>query len=230
MCLSAEVSFGAAALLIPTGALSIHRAFKTDQRYLPIAMLPMLFGLQQLTEGIVWIAGAQNNIALITQASLVYMFFSWLAWPVWIPVSTYFLEPARRKPLYLGFVILGAMLGGLQYFPYFAHQGWLETKYLDHLIVYQGKELLDFVAGREITYLIYVTVVIVPLLLSSVRDVRIFGVLAALVLAVTFIFFSYAYVSVFCFGGALMSAYLVWMIFRGHERPTLVANPVHQKS
>ena len=230
MCLSAEVSFGAAALLIPAGALCIHRAYRTDKSYLPIAALPLLFGLQQFSEGIVWVAGAQNNIALITQASLVYMFFSWLAWPVWIPVSTYFLEPARRKPLYLGFAILGAMLGGLQYFPYFAHQGWLETKFLDHLIVYQGKELLDFVAGREIIYLIYVTVVIGPLLLSSIRDVRIFGALAALVLAVTFIFFSYAYVSVFCFGGALMSAYLVWMIFRGRERPGLAENLAHGDS
>lgn len=72
--------------------------------------------------------------------------------------------------------------------------------------------------------MIYVTVVIGPLLLSSIRDVRIFGVLAALVLAVTFMFFAYAYASLFCFGGALMSAYLVWMIFRGRERPGMAEN------
>jgi len=35
------------------------------------------------------------------------------------------------------------------------------------------------------------------------------------VLVTTYTFFAYAYVSVFCFGGALMSSYLVWMMFKG---------------
>tara|TARA_R110000868_G_scaffold216568_3_gene466705 strand:+ start:529 stop:843 length:315 start_codon:yes stop_codon:yes gene_type:complete len=47
--------------------------------------------------------------------------------------------------------------------------------------------------------------------------VKVFGVLVSLVLAVTYFLFSYAYISVFCFGGALMSIYLVWMVF-GRDR------------
>ena len=60
---------------------------------------------------------------------------------------------------------------------------------------------------------------ILPLLLSSVRGVRIFGLLALGVLITTYTFFAYAYVSVFCFGGALMSSYLVWMMFKGDDAP-----------
>jgi len=47
MCFSAEASFTAAAVLVPAGAVSMVRAYKTDRRYLPIATLPLLFGLQQ---------------------------------------------------------------------------------------------------------------------------------------------------------------------------------------
>ena len=56
MCFSAEASFTAAAVLVPFGALSMTRAYKTDPRYIPIATLPLLFGLQQALEGAVWTA------------------------------------------------------------------------------------------------------------------------------------------------------------------------------
>ena len=217
MCFSAEVSFGAATVLIPAGGLAIYRAYNHERRYTAIAALPMLFGIQQFVEGLVWMSGAQANSHWVEQASLAYMFFSWLAWPVWVPVSTYFVEPERRKPLYLGFAVAGGMLGGIQYFPYFAHDGWLVAKFLPYAISYEGREILDFLITREATYAIYVAVVIGPLLLSTDHRIKFFGVLVSLVLAVTYFFFSYAYISVFCFGGALMSIYLVWMVFQGDQ-------------
>lgn len=143
------------------------------------------------------------------------MFFSWLAWPVWTPFSVYFLEPARRKPLFVIFAILGGILGGTQYFPYFAHDYWLVTNFLGKAISYEGNEIFDYIIGRPATYMLYVSFVIGPLLLSSHSNIRIFGLLVLAVLIVTYVFFAYAYISVFCFGGGLMSLYLVWMIFDG---------------
>jgi hypothetical protein len=212
MCFSAEASFTAAALLVPAGALSTARAYRADRRYVPIAALPFLLGLQQALEGAVWIA--DGNAFWVEQFSLAYMFFSWLAWPVWVPFSAYFLETERRKLLYLVLAIMGGMLGAMQYFPYFAHDGWLTTRFLPRAISYEGKELFDYIIGRQMTYTIYVTVVVGSLLLSRDVNVRIFGFLVAAVLVVTYLFFSYAYISVFCFGAALMSLYLVWMVFR----------------
>lgn len=217
MCFSAEASFTAAVVLVPAGAVSMVRSYRTDRRYLPIATLPLLFGLQQGFEGAVWVAN--GNAGLVAQFSLAYMFFSWLAWPVWVPFSVYFLESERRRPLYLVLAIVGGMLGAMQYFPYFAHNGWLTTQFLPHVIVYEGKELFDYIIGRHATYTIYVAVVVGSLLLSCEANIRIFGLLVTVVLTVTYLFFSYAYISVFCFGGALMSLYLVWMIFDGGWRP-----------
>ena len=210
MCFSAEASFTAAAALIPAGALSFQRAYRTDRRYLPIATLPLLFGLQQALEGGVWIAN--GNAALVERLSLGYMFFSWLAWPVWIPFATYFLEPCRRRHVYLLFAILGGMLGAIQYFPYFAHDGWLETQFLPLAISYQGTVLFDFIMRREITYAIYLFAILAPLLTSSNKHMKVFGALITAVVIVTYLFFEFAYISVFCFGGALMSIYIVYVV------------------
>ncbi len=175
--------------------------------------LTLFVGVLLYLAYIVWIGGDSGNDDLVRIASLAYMFFSWLAWPIWVPFSTYFLEPLRRKPLYLVMAIIGAILGAGQYLPYLVHNNWLSVKFLDNAIVYDGVELFDFIFAREITYLIYLATIIVPALVSTKPEIRVFGILIAIAFAVTYAFFAFAYISVFCFSGALMSLYLVAMIF-----------------
>ena len=214
MCFSAEASFTAAAILIPAGALATQKAYRTDQRYLPFAALPLLLGLQQLFEGLVWTGNAWSSAAMVQRFSFAYMFFTWLAWPVWVPLSTYFLEPCRRRHIYLLFAIIGGVFGGVQYLPYFAHDGWLVTRFLPYAVSYQGTVLFDFIVGRVTTNALYLFVILVPLLTSSNRHARIFGVLVSAVAIVTYLFFQFAYISVFCFGAALMSLYIVWVVYQ----------------
>ena len=214
MCFSAEASYTAATVLLSAGAVSMHRAYQRDRKYLPLATLPVLFGLQQLFEGFVWTAGHRGNQSAVETFSLAYMFFSWLAWPIWVPLSTYFIEPCRRRSIYLGFAIFGAMMGALQYVPYFAHKGWLVTRFYDYAISYQGTVLLDFIMPRELSYLLYLIAIITPLITSSIQNARIFGALIVVVVVTVYAFFSYAYISAFCFGGAVMSGFIVWMVFR----------------
>jgi len=210
MCLSAPVSFTAAAVLIPAGAFGVWRTWRRDRRFAGLAALPMLLGFQQFAEGMIWVAGAQNDVATTAIFSLYYMFFAWIAWPVWIPVSVYFTEPPPRHAPYLIFAVLGGMLGSVQFLPYLTHDGWLKVTLLEHAVRYSDIQLLDDIISRPATYLLYVFILIAPLLLASDRRVKIFGGLVALVLAITVGFFQWAYISVFCFGGALASVYLLW--------------------
>ncbi len=221
MCLSAEVSLGAAVVLIPAGVVAGTSAWRRDRRYLMIATLPFLFGLQQLVEGLVWIEGQAGSMHHVAQYSLLYMFFTWIVWPIWVPVSAYFLERGARRNIILLFVIAGAMLGGLQYVPYFVHDGWLTTAFLRSAVRYQDINLLDGLVSRTVTYALYATVVIVPFLLVRSGEIKIFGLLVAGVLIVTYVFFSYAYISVFCFGGAVISAYLLALMWRKRAQPAL---------
>lgn len=229
MCFSAEASFTAAAILLPAGAIAMHKAYRSDRRYLPFTALPLFFGLQQLFEGLVWTGNALSSDTMVQRFSLAYMFFTWLAWPVWVPFSTYFLEPCRRRYVYLVFAITGGMLGAIQYLPYFAHKGWLITRFLPHAISYQGTVLFDLLMRREFTNALYLFVIVAPLLTSSERYVQIFGVLILLVATITYLFFQFAYISIFCFGGALMSLYIVYLAFRAgpaKSEGTLESRPV----
>lgn len=221
MCLSAPVSFAAAAVLIPLGAATMRRAWTSDRRYLAVAALPALLGVQQLIEGLIWIEGAHANRPNVEILSLAYTFFAWIVWPVWIPLSAYFVEPPRRQPAYLIFIIVGAMLGSIQWLPYLAHTGWLKVRFLDYAVQYSDQQLLDVIVGRPLTYAVYSGLVIVPMLLSSDRRLRAFGGLIAAVLAVTLAFFQWAYISVFCFGGAVASLYLAWMIWKTPTGPAI---------
>ena len=212
MCFSFEVSFAAAAVLIPAGAATMTRAARREPRYLAIATLPLLFGLQQLFEGLVWTASTGDARQLETYA-LAYMFFSWLAWPIWVPFSTYFIEPCGRRYVYLVFAIFGGMVGALQYIPYFAHEGWLAVRFFPRAISYEGTVLFDLIMRREFTYALYLFAILAPLLTSSLRSINVFGLLISMVVIVTYLFFSWAHISVFCFGGALMSLYLIYLVF-----------------
>lgn len=219
MCLSAPVSFAAAALLIPSGGFAVATALRRDRRYVMLAALPILLGFQQLMEGFIWIAGAGDDPGGARVYSLAYMFFAWVAWPIWLPVSVYFLEPHRRRAAYLLFAIAGAALGAVQFIPYLVHEGWLQVTLLPQAIRYSDTELLDAIIGRPMTYLVYVAIILVPLLLSTDRTAKVFGFLVALVLAITVGFFQWAYISIFCFGGAVASLFLIWAISQKPIRP-----------
>lgn len=209
MCLSAEVSFGAAAFLMPAGIAAAVSTMRREPRYLMIAMLPALFGVQQFVEGMIWIAGQAGDTTSVDRYALIYMFFTWMVWPIWVPVSSYFVETGGRRHAILPFIVAGAMLGGLQFIPYFLHDGWLTTTFLRWAVRYQDINLLDGLVSRNVTYAIYVAVVIVPFLLVRSWAIKVFGLLVAGVLIVTYVFFYYVYISVFCFGGAVISVYLL---------------------
>ena len=56
MCFSASASFSAAALLLGIGALTLRSALATRQpRALLFAAIPILFAIQQLIEGVIWL-------------------------------------------------------------------------------------------------------------------------------------------------------------------------------
>lgn len=107
MCFSAEASFAAAAVLVPAGAITVHGAYRTNGKYLAIAALPLFFGLQQLFEGLVWTGNALSSDSMVERYSMAYMFFSWLAWPVWVPFA-----PPRSTQLRTATSLISKMMLG----------------------------------------------------------------------------------------------------------------------
>ena len=61
MCLSAQVSFAASVFLVGGGTAISIVAWRRNKRYLPLALMPLFAGLQQFTEGFVWVGMNGND-------------------------------------------------------------------------------------------------------------------------------------------------------------------------
>ena len=91
MCFSASASFTASAVLMPLGLYSTHLARTNRQpNYVPLALVPFFFGVQQFVEGLEWTALDNGRIEpLTTLAGLGFLFFAYCFWMVWIPWSAW---------------------------------------------------------------------------------------------------------------------------------------------
>lgn len=83
MCFSATASLIAGGTLSTVGVLTISQA-KTKKE-LPFASIPLLFGIQQLIEGAVWLSF--SNSALNSISTYAYSMFSHVLWPIFVPAS-----------------------------------------------------------------------------------------------------------------------------------------------
>lgn len=228
MCLSQTVSFAASGVLLTGGALATARAWQISARYLPVAMMPVFAGLQQFTEGHVWAGLNSGDPAMVLRAALAFIFFTWFMWPVWIPLSVYVLEPAgsTRRPALAIFTVLGFAFGLLLYIPHLLNPDWIEVSVNRSSLAYEGTMFLDYLIPRELTYAIYLFLVIAPPLLSRYLHIRWFAGSIVAVLIIDLLFLRYAYISFFCFLAGLATLHLIYIIVRNgcaRECPELFA-------
>jgi 4-hydroxybenzoate polyprenyltransferase len=108
MCFSATASFVAGGTLSAAGALALSDA--KDAKKLPLASIPLFFGIQQTIEGVVWVIFGSAVIS--TLAAYTFLFFAYVFWPVFVPIATLLVEthPLRRKILQ-AFSALGVAIG-----------------------------------------------------------------------------------------------------------------------
>ena len=216
MCFSAAVSFTVGAGLLAGGGYASYKAFATNKKYLPVAMMPIFAGLQQLSEGMVWVGMNSGNPQLVLWSALVFIFFTWFMWPFWIPLSVYVLEPleSRRKHLFFVFMLIGLGLGLVLYVPHLVNPDWINVSINRDALAYEGTMLLDFVLPRLTTNILYLSLIIIPPLLSRYRHVKYFGLTLIGVVVVDFLFLRYAYISFFCSLAGLGTVHLIYIIAR----------------
>jgi hypothetical protein len=211
MCFSAEASFGMGAALLPAGAYCVHTALHADRRYLSLAAFPVFFGAQQMFEGLVWTGLERHHADLVRVGSLGFLFFALAWWPFWIPVCAALLEPRRRvRRLLLPVAVLGLAWFWVLYWPLLWQRDLLNTRVAGHSIEYElgdGMPILQLMP-RQLLRACYVLFVFLPLALASNRELRSFGLLLGASGGLTLLIAARAYVSVWCFFGALLSLYL----------------------
>ena len=212
MCFSATASFAASLVLIPVGIYCVKHEFDQEKTYRAIALLPLIFGIQQLLEGFVWLdfelEGKDNRLP-----ALGFMFFSHLFWLVWIPFACYVAESSRvKRNIFIIFSAVGAAHGLIMYLPLLFNPEWLVVELVKQSIDYKATLLYDDYIPRIVVRVIYAIIVLIPLLLVSDRYIRIFGVLVAISVLVSTVVFAYAFISIWCYFAAVLSLYIFVML------------------
>lgn len=197
MCFSATVSFSAGTVLLGIGTLTLKSA--RHRRELPFAAIPLLFAIQQLTEGVIWLTFSHEAPLLNTVMTYLYTFFSHVLWPVYVPAAVLLMEPpGQRRRALLAFAAIGIGIGVyllyiLVAFPVISRRSGQHVEYLSP----------HFFAALTMT--LYLLATTVSLLLSSHRAVKVFGFLALLSFGAAYYFYVIWFISVWCFFAALLS-------------------------
>lgn len=211
MCFSAEASFTAGAILLPAGAYCLHHAARKKPSWLPLAFIPFGFGVQQISEGVVWLALDRGDEALTRSAALVFLFFALSFWPFWISFQAVVGEevPIRRRLLTL-LAIVNTVWFWVLYFPLVTGPAeLLQTRVVHHSIQYVFPDLAVYkVVSRPILRVLYFLAVGLPLVLSSSSWGRLPGLGLAATAGIAVVAFGHAFVSVWCFFAAAFSIYL----------------------
>lgn len=205
MCFSATASFSAGAFLLGLGTLTLKSAHRP--REVPFAAIPLLFAIQQLSEGVIWLTFSYEAPLLNAVLTHVYSFFSHVLWPVYVPVAVLLIEPPgwHRRAL-LAFVAAGLAVGAYLLYVLIAFP--VVSRPTGRHIEYVSPHF--FAAVTMTLYLLSTTV---SPLLSTHRTVKVFGVLALLSFAAAYYFYVIWFISVWCFFAALLSM-VVYLHFR----------------
>jgi len=210
MCFSATASVAAAATLIPVGLYCMRFSWKEVPGWLMLAAYPLAFGIQQGIEGAVWYGVNSSNQLLVSIASQSYVFFSHFFWLFWVPFSVYYMEKEGARKRFIGALAVFGLFYGLSLFlPLILREGWLAIEVVQHSLLYKTITIYDGVMDRQVVRGIYALQVFLALILATNLKIRAFGIIIQISVLVTFVFYKYAFVSVWCFFAAILSIYLL---------------------
>lgn len=215
MCYSAEASFGLSAALLPAGGYCIQRALRANRLLLPIAVVPILFGVQQFAEGWVWVGLNEGNADLTRSGTLFFLFFALVFWPLWVPFCAFLTRttPAGRL-IFAGAGMLGGAAGLWVLLP-LAGVDFALAEVAHHSVHYQVARSPVFDHFPKVLWEgTYVVIVSSPLLTSTDSRMIYLGLALVLGSAVTYLLFYTTFTSVWCFFAAVLSLYLCFY-FRG---------------
>lgn len=213
MCFSAEASFAASAVLIPAGVYTLRTAWRSDRAFLGFASFPLLFGLQQALEGVLWRAIDRGQPDDTYLPAIGFLFFAYLVWPVLVPLSAWLIE-SKKQPsaLFMGCTTLGLLLGVSLFVPLVLAPGTVDVKLARHSILYDPQLIWDGILSRTFVRVVYAAIICAPLVMSSNAHIRIFGILITVSVIGGFLFAAYAFTSIWCFVAAIISIYIVIVI------------------
>ncbi len=181
-----------------------------------LALVPLFFGIQQGVEGLVWQALNGGHTDKAVPYAIAFHFFSHFLWLWWLPLCSFLAEYNNvRKKLFAVHTLVGLSLGALAYSQLLLNHEWMEVGIQYYSITYDiTVPPNDYINIPIPASVIYGLIILVPLLFSSHRHLRIFGALVTTSMVFASLVYGYALVSVWCFFAAVLSLYLAYVLRR----------------
>jgi hypothetical protein len=196
MCFSSQASFVAGCTLILLGLASIRQVRKAHKRLLPLALTPVLFGIQQLLEGSIWL-GLQATPRNETLYALGLHGFTWLAffwWPWFLAFALGYAEPNKLRQHYIyALSLCGVLVGAYLIEPSCA------AEIIGNHIAYFNNH------SSALSLMLYLITGITPFFISSIRFMWMIGALILGGLAISLLAYLTWATSIWCFFAALTS-------------------------
>lgn len=226
MCFSAEASFSLSVVMLSGGVYCVKNAISKNLLMLPVAIIPFLFGIQQFSEGWVWLGLRWDNFALVRSFALIFLAFAIVFWPFWIPFCA-FITGNRKEKMFFGFLsALGLVVGLGVYIPLFYNVDSPVADVIGHSIYYNVRSLPMFQFVPVLLWeIMYVGIIVSPIFASNNTKILFLGIAVVLSVAISYLLFWFAFASVWCFCAALLSLYLC-IFFRNLPGPILKLQPI----
>lgn len=207
MCFSPEASIITGTILSVMGIAAIKKAKTRSQIF--FASIPFIFAFQQLIEGVVWLSLLHTSYASWHNPSTyLFLVFAQIVWPSWVPFSILLLEKdkKRKKVLYM-LLIIGLLVSTILTIRLSTENIYSEIQ--GHHIKYNFES-----SGPFLRYLslLYILSTVIPTFISSVRKMKVLGLIILLSYIVTKIFYENYVISVWCFFAALMSIFVYFIV------------------
>jgi hypothetical protein len=207
MCFSPEASFVGGIIISTVGIATVRKVHKPSQ--LVFASIPLFFGIQQITEGFLWMSLLSTEFSMIQKISTnMFLIMAEALWPIIIPLSVLFMEEDSQKKRML-WILLGMGMSLSLYYAFCLLFFNVNPQIAGFHIQYNT----DFPKSLAIpAFSIYLIATITPLFVSSIKKTHLLGVLMFLSCLVTLIFFTQYLTSVWCFFAALISGVIFWIL------------------
>jgi hypothetical protein len=167
--------------------LGVATVIKAERKaQIPFAMIPFLFGVQQIVEGMLWLTFRFDDQLLNVTMTYLFVLFSHILWPIFLPFSIGLMETvAWRKKVISAFQITGIAVG--LYLLYFIVRYPVTSEVHGHMVY-----VLPYVKEQPVLEFYLAATCVAPLF-SSHRIINIFGVLALLLFMVAYWFYTVAF-------------------------------------
>lgn len=207
MCFSASASFGAAAVIGAAGLLALKKVSNPLQ--VLFACIPLLFAVQQVSEGFVWLSYNNKEYAYLEKpATIFFLFFAQVAWPLVVPLSIYLVEKNdRRKKILAFFTVMGSLSATANAILLLTSnaEANISNHHIDYYLLHPSN--LSWIISA-----VYIMVTIIPPFISGIKKMMLFGILVLASLIFTLLLFPAYIISVWCYFAALISVVILYLV------------------